>query len=52
MWAVNGYHFKDDRSALMRVMQAWPVPVEALEALLTGAVPYRVEDGTVVFEVE
>lgn len=51
-WAINGYAFKKDRKAIENVVvSGWNVPVEHARALLSKAVPYRVEDETVVFEV-
>lgn len=53
-WAINGYAFKDDRESLRNTINgAYPeIPVGAIEKLLTGEVPYKVEDETVVFTVE
>lgn len=51
-WAINGYHFKDDRPALMKVMRSYDIPDIAIEALLSAKVPYTVDDDTVVFTVE
>lgn len=53
-WAINGYAFERDRPQLMDVIGGtFPtVPKEALEQLLTKAVPYTVEGETVVFSVE
>jgi hypothetical protein len=53
-WAINGYHFERDRETLANVVKAtWPgVPMTAVEALLSEAVPYTVEAEAVVFEFE
>ncbi|WP_299913701.1 hypothetical protein [uncultured Paracoccus sp.] len=53
-WAINGYHFEEDRPQLLAVMAAtYPgVPREALEQVLLRKVDYRVEGETVTFTVE
>ena len=53
-WAINGYHFADNRPVLLNSMcQSFPsVPATAIEQLLSKAVPYTVEDKTVVFSVD
>lgn len=52
-WAINGYHFEDDRPPLLRMIsQAWGLPEEAAHALLAKDVPYHVEEETVVFEFD
>ncbi len=51
-WAINGYHFEDDRPAILKVMTAWDVPQAATHALLSQAVPFTIEGETVVFSVE
>lgn len=53
-WAKNGYAFDRDQESILRVVEtAWAgIPVDALKELLSGAVPYTVEDETVVFTVE
>jgi hypothetical protein len=53
-WAINGYHFKKDRAYLANVFVAgWGLPKKAVDALLSGKVPYTVNDenGTVTFTV-
>lgn len=53
-WAINGYAFPRDRKTMMKVIgETFPsVPAPAIEKLLSKAVPYAVEDETVVFTVE
>ena len=53
-WAINGYHFEEDRPQLLDVIAAtYPgVPREALEQVLLRKIDYRVEGETVVFAVE
>ena len=53
-WAINGYHFEEDRPQLLGVIAAtYPdVPREALEQLLLRKIDYRVDGETVVFTVE
>ncbi|SFQ70099.1 hypothetical protein SAMN05421853_1273 [Roseivivax halotolerans] len=53
-WAINGYAFEDDRPTLLHIIKtAWPhLPDDAIHQLLSGAVPYTVEDETVIFSVE
>jgi len=53
-WAINGFHFKADRAVLREIVVGMfpQVPGEAIEQLLTTAVPYTVEGETVVFTVE
>lgn len=49
-WAINGAHFKKDRPAMVRVIASgWNVPDDAALALVTKAVPYTIENETVVF---
>lgn len=51
-WAINGYAFKKDRAKLEAVISdGWSLPIGATKALLSKAVPYRVDGETVVFEV-
>lgn len=44
-WAINGYHFPKDRAKLRRVFtEGWQgVPDKAIDALLSGKVPYTLE---------
>lgn len=53
-WAINGYQFDRDRAPLMAVVSGMfpQVPVEAIDRLLSKAVPYTVENETLVFTVE
>ena len=53
-WGINGYHFEKDRKAIRRVFtEGWSLPAKAVDALLSGKVPYTVNDenGTVTFTV-
>ena len=50
-WAINGAKFDKDRPQMVKVIaDGWNVPKQAAAALVTGKVPYTVEDETVVFE--
>lgn len=53
-WAINGYAFEADRAQICKVIaETYPsLPVNAINQLLSEAVPFTVEDETVVFEVE
>ena len=53
-WAINGYHFEDDRPQLLHVITStFPAaPAEALEQVLLRQIDYRVEGETVIFSVE
>lgn len=43
-WAINGFHFKNDRPALLRcISEGWNVPQDAARALLIKAVSYHLE---------
>jgi hypothetical protein len=51
-WAINGYKFKKDRKALLKVwVEGFPGPApEAYEALLEGKLPYAVDkENAVIF---
>jgi hypothetical protein len=49
-WAINGAHFRDDRAAMINVIEkTWSIPHVAAFALVTGEVPYTVDGETVVF---
>ena len=53
-WGVSGYHFKSDRKAIRRVfVDGYSLPEAAADALLSGKVPYSVNDenATVSFTV-
>jgi hypothetical protein len=51
-WAQNGYGFKKDRAAMLRiVVEGWKVPVPAAKALLERKVSFTVEGEAVVFTV-
>ena len=52
-WGIH--HYKTDRRHVTKVFtEGWNLPAPAAKALLSGAVPYTLEDNgeTVVFEVE
>ena len=50
-WAINGYAFKRDRPNLEKVIgETWGLPLPAVRALLSKAVPFTVEAETVIFE--
>lgn len=52
-WAINGYHFPQDRAQLRRVFtQGFGLTRKCADDLLSGRVPFRVEDGHAVFEYE
>jgi hypothetical protein len=52
-WAINGYHFEADRANLLNlVRETYKLPHEIAQGLLSQKIPYRVEDETVVIEVE
>lgn len=53
-WAINGYAFQSDRQTILNtISQTYSaVPITALEQLLSKAIPYTVEDETIVFAVE
>jgi hypothetical protein len=49
-WAINGAHFRKDRAAMINVIEkTWSIPHIAAFALVTGEVPYTVENDAVVF---
>lgn len=48
-WAINGAHFKRDLPQMVRVIESYGVPAKAARALVTKAVPYKVEGDVVVF---
>ena len=53
-WAIVGCHSADDRRKMtILISSVFPkVPDSAIEQLLSKAVPYTVEEGTVVFQVD
>lgn len=53
-WAINCYAFEADRERMCRIITDTfaTVPAEAVAQLLSKAVPYTVEDETVIFAVE
>jgi hypothetical protein len=49
-WAINGAHFEKDVPAIVNVVsQTWNIPEPAARKLVTGEVPYTVENNAVVF---
>lgn len=49
-WAINGAAFEGDRPTIIKVVcDAWGIPEHAAQKLVTKAVPFTVEDETVVF---
>ncbi|WP_170565712.1 hypothetical protein [Ruegeria atlantica] len=52
--AINGYAFSKDRDAMVNVISGtFPeLPKPAVRQLLSKAVPYTLEDETVVFSVD
>jgi hypothetical protein len=50
IWAINGYKFKKDRPALLKMwVEGYPGPAkEAYEALLEGKLPWAVDDAAAV----
>ncbi len=51
-WAINGYHFEDDRPQLRKVIvETYSLPESAADQLLSKSVPYTVEGETVVFTI-
>lgn len=52
-WAINGYHFEDDRPQLRKVIvDTYSLPETAADQLLSKSVPYSVDGETVVFTVK
>ena len=53
-WAINGYHFEEDRPQLLAIIAGtFPiVPRAALEQVLLRKLDYRVEGTSVIFTVE
>jgi len=51
-WAINAYAFARDRAVILRVVtDTWPGPREDhASLLLSGDLPYRLEDDTVVLD--
>ena len=42
-WAMNGYRFREDRSAMIRVMQCWPgLTRREWQGVLSGVIPHSV----------
>jgi hypothetical protein len=52
-WAINGYKFKKDRKAMVRVfVDGYNLTPEAANDLLSERIPHRIEGGSVFFEYE
>lgn len=53
-WAINGYAFEADRPAMRKVIgdTFQTLPADAIDQLLSEAVPFTVDNGTVIFEAE
>ena len=52
-WAINGARFENDRDTMANVIaKGWGLPLKAALALVTCAVPYKIEGETVTFSVE
>ncbi len=53
-WAINGYHFEEDRPQLLAIIAGtFPsVPRAVLERVLSRKLDYRVEGQSVIFTVE
>jgi len=52
-WAINGYRFKADRPKLRRVFtDGYGLTDKCADDLLSGRVPFQVEDGNAVFKYE
>jgi hypothetical protein len=52
-WAINGYHFPKDRSALRKVIgDTYQLTRACVDDLLSGRVSHRVEGNSVIFEYE
>ena len=48
-WAMNGYRFKQDRNAMIKVMQCWNgLTRKEWHGVLSGAVPHAIEGDTVI----
>lgn len=52
-WAMNGYHFPEDRPHMLRIMTETfkDIPSEVMDNLLAGEIPFQVEGETIIFEV-
>lgn len=50
-WAENGYRFKPQREQLLNVITStYGLDKDTVHKLLTGEIPYTVEDDAVIFE--
>lgn len=51
-WAMNGYRFKRDQKAMVRVMQSWPGLTETeWRGVLSGKTPHKVEGDEVLIDL-
>ena len=51
-WAMNGYRFKRDRNALIKVMQAWPgLTRKEWQGVLSGTIPHSIDGDRVIIEL-
>lgn len=50
-WAMNAYHFPEDRGRILHIMtETFPtVPNDKMNDLLLGNIPYQIEGDVVVF---
>ena len=50
-WAINGYHFPEDRPWILKIMTETfnTVPEQKMNDLLLGNTTYQIEDEAVVF---
>ena len=49
-WAKTGYVIPEDRQNLRNVIKSWPgIDDEIANGLLTGTIPYTIEEKNVVF---
>ena len=51
-WAINGYRFKRDRKAMLRVLDSFGLTKQSATDLLSEKIPHRVEGDSVFFEYE
>lgn len=50
-WAINGYKFKKDRKAMVRVfVDGYGLTVKCVNDLLSGKIPHTVEGNSVFFD--
>ena len=52
-WAINGYRFKRDRKAMVRLfMDGYNLTKRAADDLLSEKIPHDIDGDSVVFEYE